>query len=147
MALHIEEGEIPSTDIIPEGDEIQEGGDLAPSALPNASEAGTEKTLVGSFSPGGSWVDMVKKILPNPMVESMSHSSSQGSQEIPDQAPPPSTRGRKTHRHHWEQEAERELELRRQMSIEETKLLQNTKSVRGSRADSRSREGPQMTKK
>ena len=69
---------------------------------------------------------MVKKSRPNPMVDSSGHSSSQGSQEILDQAPPPSIRGRKMHKHHREKEVERELELERQMSIEETKLIQNT---------------------
>ena len=80
MALHIEEGEIPATDSTPEGEEMEEGGDLEPSVLPDANEDGTERTLTGSSSPGGSWVAMVKKSRPNLMVESRGHSSSQGSQ-------------------------------------------------------------------
>ena len=100
MALHIEEGEIPAADSTPEGEEMEEGGDLEPSVLPNASEDGTEKNITGSSSPSGSWVAMVKKSRPNLRVESPGHSSSQGSQEIPDQATPPSTRGKKMHRNH-----------------------------------------------
>ena len=147
LALHIEEGEIPSTNITLEGDEIEECGDPTPSTLPNASEDGIEKTLARFPSPGIFWEAMVKKSISNLMVDSPSHSSSQGSQEIPDQVPPPSTRGRKTQRHHREWEVKRELELGRRMSIEETKLLQNTRSVEGIRADNRSRVGPQPKNK
>ena len=45
MALHIEEGEIPAAAITLEGEEIEEGGDLESSALPNSSQDGTEKAL------------------------------------------------------------------------------------------------------
>ena len=102
IALHIKEGEILAADITLEGEESEEGGDPESSTLPNASGDGTEKALAGSSSPSGSWATMVKKSIPNPMVESPGHSSSQGSQEILDQAPPPSTRGRKMHRNHRE---------------------------------------------
>ena len=113
MALQVEEGEIPVEDSTLEGEEPKERGYPDPSALPNAGEDGTEKTIAGSSYAGGSWVAMVKKSRPNSRVESPGNSSSQGSQEILDQAPPPSIRGRKMHRHHREQEAERELKLGR----------------------------------
>ena len=60
MALHIKEGGIPIADITLEGEEIEEGGDLESSALPYARKDGTEKSLAGYSSPGGSWVAMVK---------------------------------------------------------------------------------------
>ena len=60
-ALHIEEGEIPTTNITLEGEETEEGRDPESSALPNASDDGTEKALVGYSSLGGFWVAMVKK--------------------------------------------------------------------------------------
>ena len=66
IALHIEEGEIPAVDITPKAEETEEGGDPESSALPNASEDGTEKDLVGYSSPGGYSVAMVKKSRPNP---------------------------------------------------------------------------------
>ena len=76
IALQIEEGEITAADITLEGEEIEEGGDLDPSTLPNASDEGLENALVRSSSLGGSWVVMVKKSRPNPRVESSCQSSS-----------------------------------------------------------------------
>ena len=70
IALHIKEGEIPAADITLEGEKTEEGGNPESSALLNASEDGTEKSLAGSSSPHGSWVPMVKKSIPNPRVES-----------------------------------------------------------------------------
>ena len=81
------------------------------------------------------------------MVVSPIQSSTQGSQDISEQSPLPSTRGRKNQRNHREQEAQRELELGRKNSIEETNLLQNVRNVERARIDSRFRAGPQPARK
>ena len=62
MALQTKEGEIPTEDSTPEGEEPEEGGDLELSAPPNVGEDwtehsladGEEHTLAGSSSLGGS---------------------------------------------------------------------------------------------
>ena len=82
IALHIEEGEIPVADITPEVEEMEECGEQDPSTLPNASIKRLENALIGSSSPCGSWVDIVKKSRPNLRVESPGQSSSQGSEDI-----------------------------------------------------------------
>ena len=79
MALHIEEGEISATDLTPNDEETKEGGDLESNVLPNANKDGIEKDLMGSSSLGAYWVAIVKKLKPNPRVESPGQSSSQGS--------------------------------------------------------------------
>ena len=91
---------------------------------------------------GGYWVERVKQSRVSLFSRSL-ESYSNGSQEIP--KPIPNTRGRKSQRHHIDQEAERELELGRQQRIEETKLLQSHKN--SGKADGRSRAWPQTTKK
>ena len=78
--------------------------ELSSSSFPNASGEGAEKERTRPTSVGGTWETMVKQRKINAMVISPSQSSSQGSQEIAEQAPPPSTMGRKTQRHHAEQE-------------------------------------------
>ena len=77
----------------------------------------------------------------------------------PDQSPPqsskephdivlqPNTRGRKSQRYHREQEAERDIELGRQRSLEETKLLQHPRNPGGIKVDDRSRAGSKPLKK
>ena len=74
----------------------------------------------------------------------------------PDHSPPqelhevtmqPNTRGRKLQRYHREQEAERELELGRQWSLEETKLVQYPGNLGGTKMDNISRARSQSFKK
>ena len=71
---------------------------------------------------------MVKHRRINPKSPSPGQSSSQETQETIDLRPSLATWGRKSQRKHQEQEAKRELELGRKLSIEDTKLLHNVKS-------------------
>ena len=86
------------------------------------------KTYERSPSPGGTWVEMVKQSKINLKMASLGQSSSQETQEATGLGPSQATRGRKSQRQHREQEAERELELGRQLGIEETRLLHNAKT-------------------
>ena len=96
----------------------------------------------GSPMLGGSWDERVKQSRVSAFARSP-ESSSNGSQEIPKTSP--NTRGRKSQRYHREQEAEREINLGRQRSIKETKLLQNHKSL--GKVDGRPKAWPEANKK
>ena len=90
---------------------------------------------------------MVKNTRATPQVYSLERSPSQGSQETHEVALRPITKGRKSQRYLREKEAEREMELGRQRSLEEMKLLQHPKNLGGARTDGRSRvESQSVTK-
>ena len=110
-----------------------------------ADEENNEKTPKGSPSPGGTWAEMVKHSIINIESTSPGQSSSQETQETIDLGPSLATRGRKSQRQQREQEAERELELGRQLSIEDTKILQNVKY--SGIKDFKSRAGSHTSKK
>ena len=88
---------------------------------------------------------MVKQSRIDPKLASLGQSSSQETQETTGLGPSQATRGRKSQKQQREQEAEREIELGRQLSIEDTGLLQNVKSF-GSK-DFISRAGSHTSKK
>ena len=100
----VEEGENHASNNPPKDIEIEASVDLTCISLPNTSGEGPVEDHTRTSSLGGTWETMVKQSKISQMVMSPSQSSSQGSQEIPEQAPPPSTMGRKTQRHHAEQE-------------------------------------------
>ena len=122
----MEEGEIPTTNIPTKDGEREACGDLIPKSLHDTSGDGFRKYLVRTSCLGGTWEKMVKQRKISQLVVSPSQCLSQGSQEISEQDPPLSTRGRKTQRHHREQDAKSEIKLGRQKNIEETNLLKNT---------------------
>ena len=76
-----------------------------------------------SLSPGGTWAKMVKHSKINPNHASPGQSTSQESQETARQGPSQATRGIKSQRKQREQDTEKELELGRQLFIEEIGLL------------------------
>ena len=88
-----------------------------------ANEENNEKAPEGSPSPGGTWAEMVKHRKINPNSTSPGQSSSQETQETIDLGSSLATRGRKFQMQQRDQEVERELELGRKLSIEDTKLL------------------------
>ena len=96
---------------------------LSNNNIPTSSheEERLDAEMGGSPMLGGSWAERVKQSKVSSFAQSPD-TSSNGSQEIPETTP--NTRERKSQRYHREQEVERELELGRQWSIEETNLLQ-----------------------
>ena len=110
-----------------------------------ADEENNEKEPEGFPSPRGTWAEMVKHDKINPKTTSPGQSSSQETQAATDLGPSQAMRGIKSQRQQREQEAERELELGRKLSIEDTRLLQNVKSY--GTQDFRSRAGSHISKK
>ena len=96
-----------------------------------------EKALEGSTTLGGTWAEMVKHSRVTPQGYSPKRSPSQGSQESHEVALQAITRGRKSQRYLRDKEAEINMELGRQRSPKEMKLLQNTKNQGGARVDGR----------
>ena len=143
----MEEGEVPPLEITTV--EIEEEEAHATTSVPPLSPRNgrNEKAPEGSITPGGTWAEMVKHRRVMPQGYSPERSPSQGSQESHEVALQPNRRGRKSQRCLREQEADRELELARQRSLEETKLLQYLKNPRGVRTDGRSQAGSQSIKK
>ena len=88
---------------------------------------------------------MVRHSRINPTHVSTGQSSSQETHETAGKGPSQATRGRKSQRQQHEQEEKRELELGRQLNIEETRLLQKVKS--SGAKDFRSRAGSHTLKK
>ena len=81
---------------------------------------------------------MVRNNRVMPQGYSPERSPSYGTQETQEVASQPTARERKSQRQLRGQEAERDMELGRQRSLEETKLLQNSKNKGGVRIDGRS---------
>ena len=88
---------------------------------------------------------MVKHSRINSKNPSRGQYSSQESQEATDLGPSQATQGRRSQKQQREQEAERELKLGRQLSIEDKRLLQNVKSYKTK--DFKSRAGSHTSKK
>ena len=91
-------------------------------------EENTGKTFERSPSLGGTWAEMVKQTRINPKLASPGQTSSQETHETSGVGPSQATRGRKSQKQQREKEAEKEIELGRQLSIEDTGLLQSIKS-------------------
>ena len=141
--LNAKEGEIITNEANLAEDISEHQDPLTRNNIPSSSsrEDRIDTTMGDSSMPGGSWAERVKQSRVSSFASP--DSSSIGSQETLETTP--NIGGIKSQRYRREQEAERELELRRQWSIEETNLLQNYKKI--GKADGRSRLGPQSTKK
>ena len=124
----MEEGETPPLEMITV--EVEEEEAHATTSIPPMSPRNerSEKAPEGSTTLGGTWADMVKNNIVTPQGYSPERSPSQVSQETQEVDLQPTTRGRKSQRYLREQEAEREMELGRQTSLEEMKLLQKSKN-------------------
>ena len=140
----MEEGEIPSSKIksVEEEEKEESPAPIIP-LPPSPRNERNEKCFEGSTTPEGSWAEMIKHRKATQQGFSPKQSPPQ---ELHDVAMQLNTRGRKSQRYHIEHEVEREIELGRQRSLEETKLLQYLRNPGGKKMEDKSQVGSQSLK-